>query len=59
MSGSTVIVVGSEGGFSRAEAEEAKAQGYALISLGKRILRAETAAISLTAVVTFALGEWK
>ncbi len=57
LSGSTVIVVGSEGGFSRAEAEEAKAQGYALISLGKRILRAETAGVALTAITAFALGE--
>ena len=57
LSGSTVIVVGSEGGFSRAEAEEAKAQGYDLISLGKRILRAETAGVALTAITAFALGE--
>ena len=57
--GDTAIVIGSEGGFSREEAERAKEKGFAHLSLGKRILRAETAAISLTAVVTFALGEWK
>ena len=57
LSGSTVIVVGSEGGFSREEADEATAQGYALISLGKRILRAETAGVALTAITAFALGE--
>ena len=57
--GDTAIVIGSEGGFSREEAERAKEKGFAHVSLGKRILRAETAAISLTAVVTFALGEWK
>ena len=55
--GSTAIVVGSEGGFSKEEAEIAKAKGFALVSLGKRILRAETAAVALTSVVMFALGE--
>ena len=55
--GSTAIVVGSEGGFSQAEAAGAKELGFAHITLGKRILRAETAAVSLTAIVMFALGE--
>ena len=49
--------MGSEGGFSEAEASQASEQGYAKITLGKRILRAETAAVALTAVVAFALGE--
>ena len=57
--GSTAIVIGSEGGFSQAEADNAKNEGFQWISLGKRILRAETAAVALTSVVTFALGEWK
>lgn len=57
LSGSTAIVIGSEGGFSREEAEMATAQGFAQITLGKRILRAETAAVALTAVVMYGLGE--
>ncbi len=57
--GSTAIVIGSEGGFSRAEEEEAGGLGYASITLGKRILRAETAAVALTSVVMFVLGELK
>ncbi len=57
LQGSTAIVVGSEGGFSREEEELASAMGYASVTLGKRILRAETAAVALTAVVMFALGE--
>jgi 16S rRNA (uracil1498-N3)-methyltransferase len=57
--GSTVIVVGSEGGFSETEAERAKACGYKHITLGKRILRAETASVALTAVVMCGLGEWQ
>ena len=57
LSGSTAIVIGSEGGFSRGEEELAAALGYASVTLGKRILRAETAAVALTSVVMFALGE--
>lgn len=57
LKGSVAMVVGSEGGFSRAEEELASAQGYASVTLGKRILRAETAGVALTAVVMFHLGE--
>jgi len=57
LQGSTAIVVGSEGGFSKEEAEIAKAKGFALVSLGKRILRAETACVALTSVVMYSLGE--
>ena len=57
LSGSTAVVIGSEGGFSRAEEEKASALGYASVTLGKRILRAETAAVALTSVVMFQLGE--
>ena len=57
LTGSTAIVIGSEGGFSREEEEMADARGFASVTLGKRILRAETAAVALTSVVMFALGE--
>ena len=59
LDGATAIVIGSEGGFSREEAEKAREAGFSFVSLGKRILRAETAAVALTAVVAFALGELK
>ena len=59
IAGSTTIVIGSEGGFSKTEAERAHALGYKHITLGKRILRAETASVALTAVVMHALGEWQ
>ena len=55
--GSTAIVVGSEGGFSREEEVLASEFGFSSVTLGKRILRAETAAIALTGVVMFVLGE--
>ena len=57
LNGSTAIVVGSEGGFSEKEAELAKDNGFSFIYLGKRILRAETAAISLLAIAAHSLGE--
>ncbi len=57
--GSTALVVGSEGGFADYEFEVAKELGFAGMSLGKRILRAETAAISVCALAAFALGELK
>ena len=41
----TVVIIGSEGGFSESEVEYAVAQGYKVVTLGRRILRAETAAI--------------
>lgn len=57
VSGSVALVVGSEGGFSDAEADMARSFGFSLISLGKRILRAETAAVALTALAAHYLGE--
>ena len=35
-----------------------KNNGVKSITMGKRILRAETAVIALTSVVMFAMGEW-
>lgn len=56
--GSCALVVGSEGGFSEEEYAAAREKyGFSGMSLGKRILRAETAAISVCAIAAFALGE--
>ncbi len=52
------IIVGSEGGFSSSEIDKLNSVGVSSISLGKRILRAETASIALTSVVMCMLGEW-
>ena len=59
LEGSTAVVVGSEGGFSHKEYELSQALGFTGISLGKRILRAETAAIAVCALAAYALGELK
>lgn len=58
LKGSTAIVVGSEGGFSKREYELAKTQNYKTVYLGKRILRAETCSIVLCGLVINALGEF-
>lgn len=51
------LVVGSEGGFSEKEANSLKEIGAKTITLGKRILRAETAPITLASIVMFLIGE--
>ena len=45
------IVIGSEGGFEQSEAEELQKLGFACVSLGKRILRCETAPIAALSVL--------
>ena len=60
LNGDCAVVVGSEGGFSEREFLMAKQDyNFAGISLGKRILRAETAAITMCSIVAFSLGELK
>ncbi|MDP2277485.1 MAG: 16S rRNA (uracil(1498)-N(3))-methyltransferase [Nitrospirota bacterium] len=51
------LLVGPEGGFSKAEVSLAVSKGFITVSLGKRILRAETAAISAVALIQFLLGD--
>jgi 16S rRNA (uracil1498-N3)-methyltransferase len=48
-----LVVVGPEGGFSIEEAERAREKGFEEISLGKRILRAETASLYVASVFAF------
>jgi 16S rRNA (uracil1498-N3)-methyltransferase len=50
-------IVGPEGGFSAGEVSTAREAGFIPVSLGKRILRAETAAITLTALVQYEWGD--
>jgi len=51
------LIVGPEGGFSEMEVQFARSQGCQVISMGSRILRMETAAIVLPAIVFFQLGD--
>ena len=49
--GTIALCIGPEGGFSKEEVEEAKKEGFLPISLGKRILRTETAAITTLSLI--------
>jgi 16S rRNA (uracil1498-N3)-methyltransferase len=49
-----LAVVGPEGGFAHDEAERAEAAGARPVRLGRRILRTETAALALVAVLNYA-----
>ena len=51
------LVVGAEGGFTEEEAQEAKDNRAQIVTLGKRILRAETASIVSCALLLDRLGE--
>ena len=54
------IIVGPEGGFSDDERQLLLAQPFVIpISLGPRILRADTAAVAALAVVQAIIGDWR
>lgn len=55
--GRLAMVVGPEGGFSQDEVEFAVELGVVTVSLGKRILRTETAGMAVAAVLMYELGE--
>lgn len=55
--GSIAVAVGPEGGFDPMEAQHFIRQGFQPVSLGKRILRTETAAIAITAILQYTLEE--
>ncbi len=53
------VLIGPEGGFAREEREMLIAKPYALrLSLGPRIMRADTAAVAVLALVNSVLGDW-
>ncbi len=51
------IIVGPEGGFAEDEVDFAREHGVRVVNLGRRILRAETAAIAAVSAVLYELGE--
>lgn len=52
------LIIGSEGGFTEKEIDLAKSYGCVSVTLGKTILKADTAAIAAASAVLFGLGEW-
>jgi 16S rRNA (uracil1498-N3)-methyltransferase len=54
------LLVGPEGGFSDEEREKLRSLPYVVpISLGPRILRADTAAVAAMAIIQATIGDWR
>jgi 16S rRNA (uracil1498-N3)-methyltransferase len=52
------VLVGPEGGFTEEEVALARRYGAQAVTLGPRILRAETAAVAVVAAILHELGDW-
>ena len=50
------VIIGAEGGFSEKEIEMARAKGLSILSLGERILRTETAAVTALSILMYELS---
>lgn len=57
--GPAVILIGPEGGFTEEERAFVRGAGASAISLGPRILRAETAALAALATYMAVAGDWR
>jgi len=54
------LLIGPEGGFSEEERAQLRAQPFVVpVSLGPRILRADTAAVAALAVIQAIIGDWR
>lgn len=54
-----IALVGSEGGFSDGEIVQARESGWKIVTLGGRVMRAETAAIAIAALLQHRFGDLK
>lgn len=52
-----LLIIGPEGGIAESELQQALAAGALGVSLGKRILRAETAALVAAAAIFYETGD--
>jgi 16S rRNA (uracil1498-N3)-methyltransferase len=55
--GKITAIVGAEGGWETSEIEAAREKGFQIVTLGGRILRAETAAVAVAAVLQHRFGD--
>lgn len=55
---SLTILLGPEGGLEPSEIDYAKSNGFEAVSLGPRVLRTETAAVSALSIAQSAWGNW-
>jgi 16S rRNA (uracil1498-N3)-methyltransferase len=52
-----VAAIGPEGGFTDEEVARAKDAGFVVVGIGPRVLRTETAAVAVLAMIGYALGD--
>jgi len=58
--GPLAVLVGPEGGFSPRERERLVGKPFVVaLSLGPRIMRADTAAVAVLSLVNAVLGDWR
>jgi 16S rRNA (uracil1498-N3)-methyltransferase len=50
------VMIGPEGGFSREEVESAVRSGFISVSLGRNVLKVETAAVTIISIIQYELG---
>ena len=50
------VIIGPEGGFSTKEIETARDKGFSILSLGDRILRTETAAVTALSILMYEMS---
>jgi 16S rRNA (uracil1498-N3)-methyltransferase len=50
------VIVGPEGGFLKEEVNQAREAGFQSVSLGRQILRVETAALAIMAIIQYEKG---
>ncbi len=55
--GAVAVLIGPEGGWTAQEVGQAWAHGFVTVSLGPRMLRTETAAVTLISLIRYAQGE--
>jgi 16S rRNA (uracil1498-N3)-methyltransferase len=51
------FILGPEGGFSQEEVEKAERTGFVAVTLGRRILRAETASLCFLSILQYEWGD--
>jgi 16S rRNA (uracil1498-N3)-methyltransferase len=50
------IVIGPEGGFGKNEIDQARQAGFVSVSMGKRVLRVDTAAVAVISILQYEKG---
>jgi len=56
---SVIAIIGPEGGFTPDEIDAARANGYSTVSLGTRILKADTATLAVSTLLQYGYGDMR